>query len=95
MGKASNFVSFQFLFLALFVFNAVGAVFQPPQTNRLKVNINTNWKFNLGDVTGAQAATFSDAAWSTVHLPHNFQTLPDNRRRLLSGHRMVSQACYF
>ncbi len=76
MSKTSNFVSFLFLFLTLFVFNVVGAVFQPPQTNRSKVNINTNWKFNLGDVTGAQAATFSDAAWSTVHLPHNFQTLP-------------------
>ena len=61
----------------LFAFSVAQAAFQAPQTNRVKMNINTNWKFNLGDVTGgAQAATFNDAAWSTVHLPHNFQTLP-------------------
>jgi beta-galactosidase len=29
-----------------------------------------NWRFYLGDATGADAITFNDAAWDTVCLPH-------------------------
>ena len=32
-------------------------------------------KFNRGDVTGADAATFNDQGWTTVNLPHTFQNL--------------------
>lgn len=34
------------------------------------IRFNDGWKFYLGDATGAQATTFSDASWSTVYLPH-------------------------
>lgn len=37
-----------------------------------KVNFDENWKFNLGDVSGAEAAVFNDAAWRTLNLPHDF-----------------------
>ena len=75
----------------LFVLSPAFAAFQPPQTNRIKMNFDINWKFNRGDVTGAEAATFNDASWSTVHFPHNFQTLP-----ITGGtfYRVVSQAFY-
>jgi beta-galactosidase len=53
-----------------------GAAFTPPQTARTKLNMNQNWKFKGSDVTGANAATFDDASWTTVHLPHNFQDVP-------------------
>lgn len=37
-----------------------------------KVNFDENWKFNLGDVSGAEAPAFNDAAWRTLNLPHDF-----------------------
>lgn len=37
-----------------------------------KVNFDENWKFNLGDVSGAEAQVFSDSAWRTINLPHDF-----------------------
>jgi hypothetical protein len=57
-------VSIAFLLFAALVSPAAGRTMQ---------NINQNWKFNYGDVTGAQATTFVDAAWSTVSLPHTFR----------------------
>ncbi|MGA2506241.1 MAG: glycoside hydrolase family 2 TIM barrel-domain containing protein, partial [Chitinispirillaceae bacterium] len=34
------------------------------------VRFNDSWKFNRGDVSGAQAPSYSDASWQTVYLPH-------------------------
>ena len=33
---------------------------------------DADWKFNCGDAENAQVATFNDAAWSSVHLPHDW-----------------------
>jgi len=41
-----------------------------PQNNRIKYNLNYDWKFNKADVVNSQLVTFSDAAWQTVSLPH-------------------------
>jgi beta-galactosidase len=38
--------------------------------SRVAQNINSNWKFNSGDVAGAQSPTFNDASWQTVQLPN-------------------------
>jgi len=35
-------------------------------------DFNSGWKFNRGDVSGAQAASFNDASWSNVTLPHDW-----------------------
>ncbi|HVV50529.1 MAG TPA: glycoside hydrolase family 2 TIM barrel-domain containing protein, partial [Polyangia bacterium] len=35
-------------------------------------DFNTGWKFNRGDVTGAQATTFNDASWRSLDLPHDW-----------------------
>ena len=43
-----------------------------PQNNRIKYNLNYDWKFNKADVTNSQLVTFSDAAWQIVSLPHTF-----------------------
>ena len=45
-------------------------------TNRVDVNFDQNWKFNRGDVTGAEAPGFIDAAWPTVCLPHSVRLEP-------------------
>lgn len=37
-----------------------------------KINFDENWKFNLGDASGAQATVFNDSAWRTVNLPHDY-----------------------
>ena len=31
-----------------------------------------NWKFNLGDASGAEAPTFDDSAWEHVDVPHDY-----------------------
>ena len=41
------------------------------QTNaRVKYNFNPGWKLYVGDTTGAEAANFNDAKWTSITLPH-------------------------
>ena len=35
-------------------------------------DFNAGWKFNRGDVTGAQATTFNDSAWRNLDVPHDW-----------------------
>ena len=45
----------------------------PPVYNGLRGHsFNAGWKFNLGDVSGAQSTTFSDASWRSLDLPHDW-----------------------
>ena len=46
-----------------------------PATNRpgrQSINFNRQWKFQLGDVSGADAPGFDDARWDDANLPHSF-----------------------
>ena len=36
------------------------------------VSFDSAWKFHLGDVTGAQATTFDDSAWTSLDVPHDW-----------------------
>ena len=36
------------------------------------VSFDSTWKFHLGDVTGAQATTFDDSAWTSLDVPHDW-----------------------
>ncbi len=36
------------------------------------VSFDQGWKFHLGDVTGAQATTFDDSAWTSLNVPHDW-----------------------
>lgn len=36
------------------------------------MSFDENWKFNLGDVSGAEGAVYNDASWRTVNLPHDY-----------------------
>ena len=40
--------------------------------SRQVLNANREWKFQLGDVTNASAASFDDATWTDANLPHSF-----------------------
>jgi hypothetical protein len=46
--------------------------FKTSVAGREKININREWKFKLGDYTGAEAKTYNDKDWSNINLPHNF-----------------------
>jgi hypothetical protein len=52
-------------------FEPAQAAYTPSSTNRVKINFNCDWKYRQGDVTGASAKTFDDAAWTTVCVPHS------------------------
>ncbi len=41
---------------------------------RQSINFNREWKFQLGDVTNADAAAFDDSKWDDADLPHSFST---------------------
>lgn len=36
------------------------------------VTFDPGWKFHLGDVSGAQATTFDDSAWTSLDVPHDW-----------------------
>jgi beta-galactosidase len=36
------------------------------------VSFDLGWKFHLGDVSGAQATTFDDSAWTSLDVPHDW-----------------------
>lgn len=53
---------------------ATQAESEAPQaaTARTRANFNAGWRFQMGDVVGAQAPGFNDSDWETVGLPHSF-----------------------
>lgn len=62
--------------LIVAVLAGANAVF--PASNRANINFNQNWKFYRGEATGAEATSFIDASWETVHLPHSVRLEPKN-----------------
>jgi beta-galactosidase len=50
-------------------------------------DFNSGWRFNLGDVTGAQAIAFDDSTWRHLNVPHDWSIeLPfDQSSRAGSG----------
>ena len=62
-----------FTAIALLVWSGANATAQTPSaTLPLVENFNRGWKFTKGDVAGAEAASFDDAAWQAVRLPHDW-----------------------
>jgi hypothetical protein len=56
----------------------------PPASNRVEVFLSgdpkinpdaAGWKFNKGDVAGAQAPTFDDSSWNAISLPYSWNAL--------------------
>ena len=39
---------------------------------RQNLNLNRDWKFQLGDYPGAQAPGYDDSGWGAINLPHSF-----------------------
>ena len=55
---------------------ALAALFAAPthaaSQPRLELAADSNWKFFLGDPSGAETRSFQDASWRTVNLPHDW-----------------------
>lgn len=45
--------------------------------DRLELDFNNNWKFYLGEESGAYAKAYDDSTWDTVELPHDFSISQD------------------
>lgn len=43
-----------------------------PDHLRSKINFNREWKFILGDPSGAQGMNFNDSKWANIGIPHSF-----------------------
>ena len=44
----------------------------PSVSTREIEDFNYNWKFNLGDISGAENANFNDLNWKTLNVPHDW-----------------------
>ena len=58
--------------LLLLAVLAGSAIALPAADLRQTINFNREWKFQLGDVAGAEAAAFDDTKWDDANLPHSF-----------------------
>lgn len=65
---ASEFAKYSFALLAIFLSAAAIAAGDLRQS----IIFNREWKFQLGDVAGAEAAAFDDGKWDDANLPHSF-----------------------
>src|SRR5476649_563577 len=59
-----------FLFWALL--SACSTIALSAADLRQTANFNREWKFQLGDVSGADAVKFDDSKWDGANLPHSF-----------------------
>ncbi len=65
--------------------------------SRVDLNFNRNWKFKLGDPTGAMAKAFDDSAWENVSLPHDFsitQNFTNSNTEVESGNLPAGTGWY-
>jgi len=62
------------IFVCLAVILACSMTFLPATEDgsRTKNLMNFDWKFYLGDATGAQEPGFDDSKWQNVNVPHDF-----------------------
>jgi len=75
------------VFLGAITFSAACICAARAQSSREQISADANWKFFLGDAAGAEAATFSDAGWRTVDLPHDWsiESAPNEKNLTGSG----------
>jgi hypothetical protein len=44
----------------------------PSPSLRQQFNADSNWKFFLGDPSGAEAPSYADSSWRSLDLPHDW-----------------------
>lgn len=70
MSKTHFFTSIgQVAFISYLLLVGVGASLSAQPARE---NINTDWKFHLGDCEGGEQVDFNDAEWRTLDVPHDW-----------------------
>ena len=65
--------SMTFLFSGFILSILLAACFSPKFEDAERTFLfDSGWKFNLGDLPGAETTTFNDAAWRLLDLPHDW-----------------------
>jgi beta-galactosidase len=59
--------------------------YTPPQSPRVTLNFNHDWRFIKEDVSGAQAPGFNDAKWDVVATPHSYNDVDSFRNIIKHG----------
>ena len=65
-------------------------VLPPVHAQRQTQTINDSWKFLKGECTAAADSAFDDSKWTSIHLPHTWNTDAYTENGLLPRHRLVS-----
>lgn len=55
---------------------SVAGLFPLEESGRVVYDFNGGWRFFKGDVAGAEAVAFDDAAWEVVSTPHTVELVP-------------------
>jgi len=58
--------------LGLFLLLVLNQCVSKQEKGRSIVNFGKDWKFQLGDVPGAEAVGFADASWRKLNVPHDW-----------------------
>src|SRR5262245_60262126 len=78
------FYLFAILVSAVFLSSQLAqAAFVEPVTDRAKTQLNGSWKFIASNtLTGAELPGFNDSGWSTVTVPHTWDTVDASANRI-------------
>ncbi len=60
------------VFPGLFLLLVLNQCISQKENARSIANFGKDWKFQLGDVTGAEAVDFADASWRKLNVPHDW-----------------------
>ena len=69
LSPSAHVMKKRFVLLALFILNI--PLFAG-EAQRVELNFNHAWKFQLGDHVGAEVVGYNDAQWQDIGLPHSF-----------------------
>jgi len=58
--------------LGLFLLLVLNQCVSKQEKGRSIVSFGKDWKFQLGDIPGAEAVDFADAAWRNLNIPHDW-----------------------
>ena len=85
MHSSIDRIGKSFVLVGIIAFIAAAASYVQDKTDREKKNIDIGWKYLKGDQTGAETASYNDAAWATVSLPHTFDYTTQNNAGYYRG----------
>jgi beta-galactosidase len=72
--KMLSFISVAFTFLTLLSDTIINAAEQ----TRRHLSMDFGWRFNLGDIQGAEQVAFDDSKWREIDLPHDWSIEPQS-----------------